>query len=126
MLWYAGDHGFQLQLSPELPETLSGQVPETVGTFLRNNALAQRDIDHWIVHPGGPQILDSVQQSLGLSDEAMRRSWSVFRQFGNMSSPTVFFILKDLLDSGAVGRALAMAFGPGLTIEMVLFEIGAR
>ena len=80
-------------------------------------------IDHWLVHPGGPQILDSVQQALGLPADALRLSRAVLRRHGNMSSPTICFILKDLLASRAAGRCVAMAFGPGLTIELVLLDV---
>ena len=125
MVWSAGDHGLQLRLSQELPDTLAASLPRVVADFLRDNGTSTRDVHHWLVHPGGPQILDSVERSLGLANNALGTSRSVFRRYGNMSSPTIFFIMKELFDSKADGRAVAMAFGPGLTIELVLLQIGS-
>jgi predicted naringenin-chalcone synthase len=123
MVWFAGDHGLQLRLSQELPETLAANVPDVVGRFLEDYELAPADIDHWLIHPGGPQILDSVERSLNLPTDALQLSRSVLRKFGNMSSPTIFFILQKLLRAGKTGRVVAMAFGPGLAVEMVLVEV---
>lgn len=123
MVWFAGDHGLQLRLSQELPETLAACLPGVVAEFLQRNGMSLEDVDHWLVHPGGPQILDSVEQSLGLAKNALELSRAVFRRYGNMSSPTIFFIMKELLDTQAVGHVLALAFGPGLTIESVLLHV---
>lgn len=123
MVWLAGDHGLKLRLSQDLPETLAARLPDAVDHFLDDNAISRESVQHWLVHPGGPQILDSVEQSLQLPADSLRLSRDVFRRLGNMSSPTIFFILKDLIDSRAEGSAVAMAFGPGLTIEMILLQI---
>jgi len=124
MVWLAGDHGLHLRLSQQLPETLAQHLPAAVDAFLSANRLSRGDVRHWLVHPGGLQILDSVEQSLGLADGAIELSRSVYRRYGNMSSPTIFFILKELLASrDASGAAVAMAFGPGLTIELVLIDL---
>ena len=125
MVWFAGDHGLQLRLAQALPDTLATHLPSAVRTFLRDNGLVPSDIAHWLVHPGGPQILDSVEACLRLGDGRLALSRSVLRQCGNMSSPTILFILKELIGSGTTGRAVAMAFGPGLTIELTLLEIVA-
>jgi prepilin-type processing-associated H-X9-DG protein len=123
MVWFADDHGLRLRLSQELPDTLAANVPGAVASFLDEQGTSIRRIDHWLVHPGGPQILDAVQQSLGLREDSLALSRSVLRSHGNMSSPTIFFILKALLETKVDGRCLAMAFGPGLTVEMVLMDI---
>ena len=123
MVWLAGDHGLSLVLSQDLPRTLASVLPATVSAFLGGHGLSISDIDHWLVHPGGPQILDSVEQSLGLPEEALQISRSVLRRYGNMSSPTIFFIMKELFETKSDGRAVAMAFGPGLTVELVLLHI---
>jgi prepilin-type processing-associated H-X9-DG protein len=123
MVWFADDHGLRLRLSQDLPDTLAASVPATVASFLGDQGTSVAAVDHWVVHPGGPQILDAVQQALALPKDALRISRSVLRRYGNMSSPTVFFILKELLESKVDGRCLAMAFGPGLTIEMALLDI---
>jgi predicted naringenin-chalcone synthase len=80
-------------------------------------------VDHWLAHPGGPQILEAVEKSLALPADALALSWSVYKDYGNMSSPTIFFIMKRLLETKANGRVVAMAFGPGLTIELVLLQV---
>ncbi len=123
MVWQAGNHGLQLRLSPELPETLAAHLPQAVRTLLRSNSMQTGDVDHWLVHPGGPQILDSVAESLALREGALDVSRSVLRQYGNMSSPTILFILKQLLDNGASGSVVAIAFGPGLTVELALLHV---
>jgi prepilin-type processing-associated H-X9-DG protein len=123
MVWFADDHGLRLRLSQDLPDTLAASVPATVTSFLEDHDTSVAAVDHWLVHPGGPQILDAVEQSLGLPEDTLQLSRSVLRRYGNMSSPTIFFILKELLASKVDGRCLAMAFGPGLTIEMVLLDI---
>jgi prepilin-type processing-associated H-X9-DG protein len=123
MVWFADDHGLRLELSQDLPDTLGANLPAHLAQFLADNGTAVAEIDHWLVHPGGPQILDSVQQALGLPTNALQSSRDVLRQYGNMSSPTIFFILKELLGTKPAGRCVALAFGPGLTIEMVLLDI---
>jgi len=125
MVWFAGDNGLQLHLSQDLPDSLAANLPQIVDRFLHNHGLSIGDVDHWLVHPGGPQIIDSVERSLGLPSDALEISRSVFRRFGNMSSPTIFFIMREMFESGAVGPAVALAFGPGLTIELVLLQLAA-
>lgn len=124
MVWFAGDHGLKLRLSQDLPNTLAANLPRATAAFLGEHGLKPGQIKHWLVHPGGPQILDAVERSLALKADSLRISRDVFREFGNMSSPTIFFIMKRLFESGATGNAVAMAFGPGLTIELVLLHVG--
>jgi predicted naringenin-chalcone synthase len=126
MVWFAGDHGLHLTLSPELADTLAADLPAVVEVFLRDQSLSIQKIDHWIVHPGGPQILDSVERSLGLPADALELSRSVLRHYGNMSSPTILFIMEALFASGAEGDTVAMAFGPGLTIELAHLRLDRR
>ncbi len=123
MVWFADDHGLRLELSQDLPETLAAHLPAMVAGFLSKHGTSIGSINHWVVHPGGPQILEAVEKCLALPADALAHSWSVFRNYGNMSSPTVFFIMKELLAARPNGHVLAMAFGPGLTVEMVLMEI---
>ncbi len=123
MVWFAADRGLKLRLAQELPDTLAEHLPGAVAQFLDRAGVGRGQIDHWLVHPGGPQVLEAVQKCLALPADALALSWSVFRAYGNMSSPTIFFILNELLACRAPGRAVALAFGPGLTIEMALLEI---
>ena len=66
MIWFAGDHGLKLRLSQDLPETLARFLPAAVERFLMENNLSSTEVEHWLVHPGGPQILDAVESSLSI------------------------------------------------------------
>jgi predicted naringenin-chalcone synthase len=123
MVWRAGDHGLELQLSKDLPETLSANLSSVVGEFLAASGFTKDQVGHWLVHPGGPQILDGVQTALGLAPDALAVSRFILRQYGNMSSPTILFILKEFLKTRPEGTAVALAFGPGLTIELALLNL---
>ncbi len=126
MAWFGGDHGLRMELAQELPDTIAAHLRPAVEGLLADCGMTIADVDHWLSHPGGPQILDSVEKCLDLPDGALAISRSVLRSYGNMSSPTIVFILKALLASGARGRIVAMAFGPGLTIELVLLHANGR
>ena len=93
--------------------------------LLGPHGLTQRDIDHWAVHPGGPEIVDRVQRRLGLSDAQVARSREVLADGGNRSSATVLFILEQQLATGEVEPGqwiVALAFGTGLTLEALLLK----
>ena len=126
MSWRIGDAGFVMGLSPRVPVSLRRHVAEATDALLAPHALSVADVDHWIIHPGGPSILQAVQAKLELSDEQMVPSWKVLREHGNCSSATVLLILDDLMRSGRANKGqwlVMMAFGPGLTIEMCLLRI---
>lgn len=126
MVWFADDHGLRLHLSQELPDTLGNGIGQAVDDFLAEAGLTRADIANWLVHPGGPQILDSVEQALALPTGTLDLSRGVLRDYGNMSSTTVFFILQRMVAAKAKGPCVAMAFGPGLTIELVLLELSGN
>jgi len=114
-------------LSPALPDLVHTRLRDTVVAFLERCGLGLGDVGFWIVHPGGPKILDAAADALGLSDNALRPARDVWEKCGNLSSATVFFILRELQRSappraGTLG--LMMAFGPGVTCEMVLLRSG--
>lgn len=123
MVWFASEHGLRLALSQELPDTLKAGVPAAVDALLARHGLKATDVPHWVVHPGGPQILDAVEEALSLPARSLEGSRSVLRRFGNMSSPTVFFILRELIEERVDGWCMMLAFGPGLTIELALLQI---
>ncbi len=122
MVWMGDDYGLRLELSQELPRTLAAHLRQGVGAFLDDHGVRLSDVAHWLVHPGGPQIVDAVENVLELPDNAAVLSRDVLREYGNMSSATILFILKRLMAQGANGKCVLMAFGPGLTIELVLLE----
>jgi len=120
MVWQIGNHGFALQLSPQIPEHLAEVAPEALHTLL--NGCPQPYF--WAIHPGGRAIVDRLVDIFQLKPEQVTASRSVLRCFGNLSSATIFFVLAELrrkLCEEANGQKIegvAMAFGPGLVIEM--------
>ena len=124
MAWEIGNHGFNMVLSSYVPDLIGGNVRPMIEGMLGQRGFSLGDIEAWAVHPGGRAILDKVQASLSLDATALDASRSVLREYGNMSSATVLFVLKELLASGPSDSAmtLAMAFGPGLTVETAVLE----
>ncbi|HAY37169.1 MAG TPA: type III polyketide synthase [Bacteroidetes bacterium] len=123
MAWTIGDHGFDMILSTYVPRILEANVAEIVDGLLSENDAQRADIEHWAIHPGGRAILDKVEQGLELGAEDLTASRAVLRDYGNMSSATILFVLDHIRRSPASGRPepiLAMAFGPGLTVESAL------
>lgn len=120
MAWTIGDTGFEMALSQYIPKIIECNIAEIVQPFLDERGASVSDIRHWAVHPGGKTILDKIETSLGIENR-LKESRSVLRRFGNMSSATVLFVLKEILAKPANHSrepVLAMAFGPGLTVEM--------
>jgi alpha-pyrone synthase len=115
--WHIGNTGFQMHLSGQVPGRIRRWLPE------HGPALLPPEMPSlWAVHAGGRSILDAVQQGLKLPPDALRFSRDVLRRFGNMSSATLIFVLESILrDPDARGPGMAMAFGPGLTVETFSF-----
>jgi len=124
MAWDIGDHGFNMVLSAYVPELIGSNIRGMIGGILEKRGLALGDIDEWAVHPGGRAILDQIEEQLALPGPALEMSRSVLRDYGNMSSPTVMFVLKGFLEEAETERAMtcAIAFGPGLTVETAVLE----
>lgn len=125
MSWKISDEGFVLALSPRIPLTLRRKVAGVVDRLLATRGLTPSDVTHWLIHPGGPDILTAVAEALALSDRQMALSWGVLRDHGNCSSSTVLLMLDRLLRSREAKRGewgVMMAFGPGLTLETGLFR----
>ncbi|MCE9613427.1 MAG: type III polyketide synthase [Lentisphaerae bacterium] len=126
MAWSIGDNGFDIVLSAYVPKIIGGVIRELVAPVLRTQSLAPGDVAHWAVHPGGRAIVDKVEAGLGLAPEQVAASREVLRRYGNMSSATVLFVLRELWTSPAVRpgeHIFAMAFGPGLAVESALLEV---
>ncbi|MEM8551696.1 MAG: type III polyketide synthase [Pseudomonadota bacterium] len=119
--WHVGQQGFDMRLSGEVPGALAAALPDAVRELEPRGPAA---VDLWAVHPGGRSVLDAVERSLGLCETVLTPSRAVLRENGNMSSPSVLFVLSHMLDGApaAGARGLAMAFGPGLTAEGMRFE----
>lgn len=124
MSWDVTDMGFRMGLSAEVPKAIGGYVGELMRRLLEPEGLEVGDVGSWAVHPGGPEILNVVQNSLGLSDAQMAPSWATLRDYGNCSSATVLLILERVLreSSDPERPAVAVAFGPGLSCHAVLLR----
>ncbi len=125
MGWKIGNFGFEMTLSPELPRIILESAIPALEYILQENNIRKEKIKHWALHPGGRAILDSLQKGLNLTEEQMQPSRKVLRNFGNMSSASILFVLKEIIDSHVIKPdeyCCAVAFGPGLTMEIVLLK----
>ncbi len=122
MTWTVGDHGFEMTLSKQVPGLIARHLRPWLADWLAGHEAAPADVASWAVHPGGPRILDAVEAALGLPRAATAASRAVFAEHGNMSSPTVLFIVEELRRLGAPRPCVALGFGPGLTVEAALFR----
>ncbi|MGP4114707.1 type III polyketide synthase [Streptomyces sp. 4N509B] len=128
MTWDITDLGFRMGLSPRVPDVLARHVRPVVEDLLARHGLTLPDVRGWAVHPGGPRILDTVQECLALPPHALAASRTVLSLHGNCSSATVLLVLRRLLADGALregGPVVAMAFGPGLTLYAALLSARA-
>lgn len=130
MNWTIGDTGFLMGLSSLVPGLIGHHISDYMAKVLDSYDRSIPDLDFWAIHPGGIQIVRQVKAALDLPQSKLQESYDVLRDYGNMSSPTVLFILKQIFDrikqdnaSPEAQMGVAMAFGPGLTIECALFEI---
>lgn len=124
MTWDIGEQGFRMGLSPDVPKVLGRHARPAVEGLLGRHGLTIDDVAAWIVHPGGPAILESVRDALQLPDEALQPSRDVLREYGNCSSPTVLLILDRVAATMSSGDyAVALAFGPGLTLYGTLLRM---
>lgn len=126
MTWRITANGFLMTLSAYIPELLKSDMGSILSELLALYELETTDITHWAVHPGGKRILEALQIALHLPETAFQSSYQVLRQFGNMSSATVLFVLLDLLQHQRFtsnARIFSSAFGPGLSIESALYQV---
>jgi alkylresorcinol/alkylpyrone synthase len=123
--WQMVDDGFRILLSGDIPRLARERIGPDVDAFLAKEGLKRSDVAHWILHTGGPKVLDALRDALELVPEAISRSRRSLRRLGNLSSASVLFVLADLLDERAarVGdRGVMLAIGPGLCAELVLLQ----
>jgi len=128
MAWNIGDQGFEMVLDSYVPRIIDEHIVGALEPLLAHEpglaALPYSEIRHWAIHPGGRSILDKVEAKLQLTPDQLVPSRETLRNYGNMSSATVMFVLKHILDQAATAESesiCAMAFGPGLTVETGLF-----
>ncbi len=139
MGWIIGDHGFEMTLTPEVPTVIRQGIGQALSRLLERGRLVIEDITHYALHPGGRRILEVIEEQLGIGSHENRFAYEVLREFGNMSSATVLFVLSKIrqalapghrppyeqepLQNPAGGHILSCAFGPGLTLESMILEI---
>ena len=123
MHWEIGDHGFAMGLSPRVPETVGAALLPWLRDWLAHQAIDLEAVTSWAIHPGGPRILSTCAEVLSLGPNLLLDSRAVLQGHGNMSSATILFILERLRRRATAGPCLALAFGPGLSTEVALFEL---
>lgn len=125
MGWEVVEDGLKVVISKEIPAIVGRHIRPLMEDFLAHYGLTTQDVRHYITHPGGPRVIDGYKEALGLEEMQVSHPRSVLKEYGNMSSPTVLFILKRFLDQLRDSRneyGIASAMGPGFSAEMVLLK----
>jgi predicted naringenin-chalcone synthase len=117
MTWQIGDHGFQMTLAARVPGLIADHLRPWLERWLAEHGVTIDEVSSWAIHPGGPRILSAVEQALGLGKEDTAVSREVLATCGNMSSPTLLFILERLRNGNAERPCVLLGFGPGLIAE---------
>lgn len=121
MAWELSSTGFLMTLSGYVPELIEEDFEGMIRRALERSSLKQEDVGSWCIHPGGRKILEAIQKSLNLDKSDLQKSYEVLNDFGNMSSPTIIFVLEKYLtefrNNKSVKPLVGAAFGPGLTME---------
>jgi alkylresorcinol/alkylpyrone synthase len=124
MGWDVGAGGLKIVLDAEVPTLVRRYLAEDVTGFLATHKLTVRDVSTWVSHPGGPKVIEAIEDALGLPPEALELTWRSLASVGNMSSVSVLHVLRDTLDkqppAGTPGMLMAM--GPGFCSELVLLR----
>jgi predicted naringenin-chalcone synthase len=122
MGWVIGDHGFEMILTKRIPRLIETHLRPWLEPWLKFHGLTIDTVGSWAVHPGGPRILTAVETGLNLPPEALAESRAVLREYGNMSSPTVLFILDRFRQRNTPRPVVLLGFGPGLTAEAAVIK----
>jgi alkylresorcinol/alkylpyrone synthase len=124
MSWCLSETGFLMHLSNYIPRLIESKIDELLPHALEYSGQKRHEITRWAIHPGGKKILEASAKALAISNEDLCPSFEVLRQYGNMSSPTILFVLKKIMEDKKpkTGSVFAAAFGPGITIETMLMN----
>jgi alkylresorcinol/alkylpyrone synthase len=125
MGWKISEKGFQVVLSPDVPTVVRENLGRDVDAFLAQHDMTRDQVDSWIMHPGGPKVLEAVADALGLRNGELQLSWDALQRVGNLSSASVLVVLDEVMthrrpQPGA--RSVLAAMGPGFCSEMLLLE----
>jgi alpha-pyrone synthase len=127
MAWTIGDWGFEMKLSAYVPDVIQRGIKKLTKDLLDKISTPLDDIGYFAIHPGGKRILEVVENELGLSPDQNRFSYAILKKYGNMSSPTVLFVLHEIHQHLTHGdnnkKVLSFAFGPGLTLESMVLSL---
>lgn len=125
MAWHIGDSGFDIVLKSYVPEVIESGIAEFMEKLLRQEAITA--VNHYAIHPGGMKILQACETALNITKDENKHAYHVMREYGNMSSATILFVLKELMANLTVKNhqetIFSCAFGPGLTLESMLLKI---
>jgi predicted naringenin-chalcone synthase len=123
MSWNITPVNFEMVLDSRIPEFIGEEVGEIVMKAGIKLNISSENIDKWAVHPGGKKILDNIKKQLQLKDSDLHYSYKVLKEYGNMSSPTILFVLKEIMEANHKPdeTVFSIGFGPGLSIESALF-----
>jgi predicted naringenin-chalcone synthase len=125
MTWDLSSTGFRMTLTSYVTDLIRADFAGLVGNALKQSQKQYDEISHWCVHPGGKKILDAIYKCLSFTNGHLDDSYKVLDQYGNMSSPTILFVLKRILDRVDYNQPnciFGAAFGPGLTMETFIGE----
>lgn len=124
MAWHLSSKGFLMRLSAYIPQLIQAGITPLLLKALSASNLKKENITRWAIHPGGRKILETIQKELGLETKDLAPSFNTLRDYGNMSSPSILFVLKEIMEqlNGNEEKIFAAAFGPGLTMETLILE----
>jgi predicted naringenin-chalcone synthase len=125
MTWDLSSTGFRMTLSHYVADLIEADFAGLVRHALEKSGIRREEISHWCIHPGGKKILDTIAKSLSLPEGCLDDSYETLKFFGNMSSPTILYVLQRMmtrLEYGRSNRIFGAAFGPGLTMETFIAE----
>lgn len=123
MAWRIGDTGFQMHLSSQIAKNIGKKIKEVTAELVQKSGSQRKDISHMAIHPGGRRILEVCEELLELPEDALQHSYEVLKEYGNMSSATILFVLKKMIaDTQRGEKTMSFAFGPGLTFESMILE----
>lgn len=124
MAWQLSGNGFLMTLTNHVPKLIKEEIGSLLHSCLNQLNLSRKDISHWAIHPGGKNILEAVENALALNHNDLAVSYDILRDYGNMSSATILFVLEKIMQKPHTrGNIFTVAFGPGITIETAMLSL---
>lgn len=125
MGWFIGNTGFEMKLTSKVSKQIKKNMKAVTERLLNKANLTTQQIGSYAIHPGGKKILEAVEEALELPEESNAFAYEILREYGNMSSATILFVLQKMMRSGKLGgqNIVSFAFGPGLTVEGMALQM---